>query len=368
MKIAYLGVKGLPAHSGAERTVEAIATRLASRHEITVYCSSWYTPSTATVQGIHLVRLPGLKGKYTHMASVDFLAACHAVLRGDYDLIHLHHIEAGFVLPLLRLKYPVVSTAHGFAYRREKWSPIARKLLFRMDRPFVKLSTVVTSVSAKDSVELQSRYRRQVFYIPNGVDLGAKLNAEKIRTFLTQNGLNSGEYLLFVTGRIEPTKGAHLAIEAVNRLKEDIPLLVILGEEGTQIPAYVRKLHQMAGMRIVFHSPIEDTSLLLGLMSNSRGLVFPSSVEAMSMVLLEAASSGVPVICSDIAENRDVMKEDALYFTSSNVEDLIARLDYALSHRQAMIDMGQQARRRVLAEFNWDVIAERYDELYMMYK
>jgi len=192
MKIAYLGVKGLPARSGAERTVEAIATRLADRHDITIYCSSRYTPPAASVPGIRLVRMPGLRGKYTHMTSVDFMAACHAVLRGDYDLIHLHHIEAGFVLPLLRLKYPVVSTAHGFAYRLEKWSPFARKLLYMMVSPFIKLSKVVTSVSAKDAAELQTRYQRQVFYVPNGVSLEPAPDVEKARMILAQHGLTYG--------------------------------------------------------------------------------------------------------------------------------------------------------------------------------
>ena len=103
MKIAYLGIKGLPARGGAERVVEAITQRLADRHEITVYCSRRYSDENSSVRGVRLVRLPSLAGKYTFMTSLDFLAAWHALLYGDYDLIHLHNIEAGFILPLLRL-------------------------------------------------------------------------------------------------------------------------------------------------------------------------------------------------------------------------------------------------------------------------
>jgi glycosyltransferase involved in cell wall biosynthesis len=84
----------------------------------------------------------------------------------------------------------------------------------------------------------------------------------------------------------------------------------------------------------------------------------------MSMVLLEAASLGVPVICSDIPENREVMREDAIYFSSGNSEDLVERLEYALGHRQDMTQMGQRARSRVLVEYDWDMIAARYNELY----
>lgn len=120
----------------------------------------------------------------------------------------------------------------------------------------------------------------------------------------------------------------------------------------------------MAGSRILFHPLVEDTALLLGLMASSMGLVFPSLVEAMSMVLLEAASVEAPVICSDIPENREVMREDALYFSSGNIEDLARQLEYALSHRPQMAQMGQRARSRVLVEYDWDAIAARYEALY----
>ena len=42
MRIAFIGIKGLPSKGGAERVVEAIAEGLAGKHEITVYCNSPY--------------------------------------------------------------------------------------------------------------------------------------------------------------------------------------------------------------------------------------------------------------------------------------------------------------------------------------
>ena len=44
MKIAYIGIKGLPAKGGVERVVEAIVDRLREKNELTVYCNSRYTP------------------------------------------------------------------------------------------------------------------------------------------------------------------------------------------------------------------------------------------------------------------------------------------------------------------------------------
>src|SRR5262245_31894957 len=129
MKIAYLGIKGLPSRYGADRVVEALVEQLAPDHELTVYCSARLTPPGTTVPGVRLVRVPALPGKFTHMTSVDFCAAWHAVLFGDYDVIHLHNIEASFVLPILKLRYPVVATAHGRITAGNKWRGAVAALL-----------------------------------------------------------------------------------------------------------------------------------------------------------------------------------------------------------------------------------------------
>ena len=122
MRIAYLGIKGLPSRGGAERVVEALVTRMpALGIKPIVYCDQQYTPAGFSLRGVELIRRPALPGKYLRSTSLDLFAALHAVSVGRYDLIHLHNAEAGFVLPLLRSRYCVVSTSHGGAYWRAKW-------------------------------------------------------------------------------------------------------------------------------------------------------------------------------------------------------------------------------------------------------
>ena len=113
MNIAYLGIKGLPARGGAERIVESIARRLSERHCVTVYCNQHYTNARIRFDPIRLIRLPSVPGKFTRMPTFDLIAAIHALGRGDYEVIHVHNLEASFVLPLLNLRYKTVATAHG---------------------------------------------------------------------------------------------------------------------------------------------------------------------------------------------------------------------------------------------------------------
>ena len=364
MKIAYIGIKGLPSKGGAERVVEAIVQRLVDRHEITVYCSSRYTPPDAQVPGVRLLRMPCLSGKYTHMPSVDLLAAFHAVLFGDFDVVHIHNIEAAFVIPLLKTRYKVIATAHGRTYTVEKWSPLARKALRLTEYPFVFLTDARTSVSQPHAEEWQQRYRRKVHYIPNGIEERSGIDEQAARALLCNGGMSRSEYILFAAGRIIPLKGCHLLIEAFRTLNSHLHLVIV--GDLTQMPAYGQQLQQMAAEddRIRLVPFVSFESQLMSILKGARLFVFPSTNEAMSMMLLEVASMRVPVVCSDIPENISVLADHALYFHSGSVDDLADKLQWALEHAEAMRGLGKAAQVWVQQNHSWDVIARQYEELY----
>lgn len=343
--------------------VQAIASRMPSLGvNPTIYCDRAYTPPDYAMHGCELVRLPSLQGKYTRAVSLDTMAMLHAIALRSFDVIHLQHAEAAFVLPLLRLRYKIVATSHGNAYSRAKWGALAKRLLRTMDAPFVRLANRVTSVSQLGSEDLQARFGRRVVFIPNGVATELEPNREAYFRILDDHGLEPGHYLLFVAGRIEPTKGAHLAIEAVNRVGCPYPLLIV--GDATQVPAYTRELHSLAGPGVRFHDIVQDPGTLYGLMAGAMCLLFPSTVEAMSMVLLEAASLGVPILASDIAENRQVLGEDGTYFRNGEVESLAGKLRELLLAPQAARERAAALSERIRNDFSWDIIAAQYAQLY----
>lgn len=363
IKVAYIGVKGIPARGGAERVVEALASR-AIQHEIipTVYCDRAYTPVTYTPQGIEIIRLPTISGKYLRSTVFDLVAGIHAVLFGHYDLIHLHNVEASFILPLLKIRYPVITTSHGSAYWRAKWGGVSKAIIKLMDIPFVKLSNEVTFVSAKDAAFFEEKYGRDTRYIPNGVGIEYTPDTDRATELLREHSLAPNSYFVFVAGRIEPTKGAHLAIEAVNKIVPQEYLLVI-GDYSHKTD-YSNQLRLIAGDNIKFHPLIDNAEILFGIMVNAKALVFPSTVEAMSMVLLEAASLGVPVICSDIEENRTVMGENSVYFKSGDVNSLKEQLRWVSANPNEVQKIAQKAMYHIRESYSWDIITKNYINLY----
>jgi glycosyltransferase involved in cell wall biosynthesis len=364
MRIAYLGSKGLPSKSGVERVVEGIINHLNGKHDITVYCDAGYTPKGTKIDGIRLVRIATLKGKHTRATSLYFLSALHALF-SQYDLIHLHSIDASFILPILRLKYRVVSTSHGTIIRvnREKWGKLARWIIIQMEYPFVYLSNYATSVSKEDANYLETRYKRNINYIPNGVNSSIQSSIDKANDQLSRVGLEPGDYLMFAAGRIDPTKGCHILLEALNRLEN--PMKTAIVGDLNQIPSYGNHLKEIADQeQVVFLPPISDRELLFGLVRQARIFIFPSISEAMSMMLLEAASLQAPVICSDIPENKAVMQDNALYFRSGDAVDLAKKIQWALQHPDEMLLLGRKAGAYVEEHLTWDKIAAQYEVIY----
>jgi glycosyltransferase involved in cell wall biosynthesis len=140
-------------------------------------------------------------------------------------------------------------------------------------------------------------------------------------------------------------------------------MLVIVGDAETD-REYAEELRHLADSRVRFIPFISDTGELFGILSKARVFVFPSTIEAMSMVLMEAASLGAPIVCSDIPANRAALSERAVYFRAGDPDDLYRKLSWVITHREEMKEMGRKARAWVTGRFSWDVIAKEYDHLY----
>jgi len=301
-------------------------------------------------------------GKYLHATSLFLFSAIHALFFGGYDFIHLHNVEASFVLPILRLRYKVASTSHGTAQVREKWGTVAKTLIRMTEYPFIYLSNYVTIVSQPLAERYQNDYKKTVTYIANGVNKEVEFDLEGARAVLQENKVEPGNFLMFSAGRILPSKGAHLVLEAFRKLDSDINLIIV--GDPKHVPEYTKKLHAMADERVRFVDFVADKAVLFGLIKLCRLFIFPSTYEAMSMMLLEVASLSVPVIGSDIPENVSVLPDLARFFKSKDADDLYDQLVAALAEPEEMTALAKRAYDWVNDKHQWSNIVPEYVQIY----
>ena len=357
-KVAYLGIKGLPSKGGAERVVEGIVNHLSRDFDLSVYASKTYARDYDPGD-IRLIRLANLKGKHVYSFSLSLLSALHALFFEKFDLIHVHNTDSGFIVPLLRLKYNVIGTSHGYAYKREKWSRLVKNCLRFSEKLFFTWADEATCVSKSITDELKARYGKPVHFIPNGIERPA---AAEDPPHLLKHRLKDTDYICFAAGRVDPTKGCHILLEAFKRIDKDVRLAVIGDFSHKQ--DYSEQLYSMADERTAFIPFIEDREVLFGIIKKAKLFVFPSTVEAMSIMLLEVAALGVPIICSDIPENLAVLEGNTTYFRSGDAADLAGTITRCLEGYADAAEQAGLTKEWVVRNYDWKNIAKSYKNLY----
>jgi glycosyltransferase involved in cell wall biosynthesis len=362
-RIAVLGIKAIPAYAGADRVVEQLLQNAPPTQHHTIYLMRRPGPRLSGTPQRRYVYVPALKGKHLGAASYFFFCCIHYLLRGSYDVAHVHNSDFGLFCPLLRLKRKVhvVGTFHGDPASRAKWNGLAKALLRASERVFVRACHQVTSVSKEKAVA-----GRKVKYIPNGV---YKIPADPARgaELRTRLGIHEGDYVMFACGRLDRTKGLHHLLDAYGTMATSEQLLAV--GDFSHDSKYARQIDESAGKdeRVVLHRSLVDAATLADMMRQSSVFVFPSEVEGMSMVLLEAVMWARQVVCSDIAANKEIVGADyPLLFDSADPAALKVRLQEALNkeadeHGAMPV---QVARERVVARFSWEEIALAYEHAY----
>jgi glycosyltransferase involved in cell wall biosynthesis len=207
---------------------------------------------------------------------------------------------------------------------------------------------------------------RPVGYVPNGVD--AYWDRALTRRFdFAASGLEPGSYLLFACGRLDATKGLHWLLEAFGGSNVRASLLVV-GDASHDV-AYAERIRDVMAKdpRVVFLPELLDRDRLIDVVRQARLFVFPSEVEAMSMMLLEAVSCKRLVVCSDIPENRAIVGDDYPFLFRSrdaaHLTGVLAAAWEAASHA-TVHPLAEALYERTATEFRWTTIARTYHDIY----
>ena len=100
------------------------------------------------------------------------------------------------------------------------------------------------------------------------------------------------------------------------------------------------------------------------LWSHAYMVAQPSTMEGLSIALLEALSYGRCVLLSDIPENVEVAEDCAVSFKSQDVDDLTAKLSRLMNDPAEVRAYEAKARDHILKHYSWDTVAQNTETLY----
>lgn len=332
--IGYFGVKGIPAQGGAERVVESlIYYAVKNNYTVTIYCRSNYTPPGFSNDRVKIVRIPTFGNGAIGFFIYQLLSLFHALLFGKYDIVHLHNVENAFSIPFLKLKYPVISTSHGKVYDTDKWSKAIRNVLRFCEIIFLKYSNIITCPSLELANYYKGKYlkRRQIYYVPNGISYSDnEINNVNIREIFDKYNLSENNYLVYASNRVLETKGYEVLIKAYLKAGLEIPLL-LFGDWGQSKVLYEKYKKLIKNTNIYLVERING-STLWEIIKKCKIFIFPSYVETQSMMLIEAAICQVPVIYSEIPNNKNIMGYIGIPFIPKDIDDLCSKINMVLNN------------------------------------
>ena len=67
---------------------------------------------------------------------------------------------------------------------------------------------------------------------------------------------------------------------------------------------------------------------------------------------LEYMAMGIPVVSSDVAENRDILQQNVTGLFARSEDDWVESLRYLIEHQTERVLMGQRGKQRVIAQYS----------------
>ncbi len=279
------------------------------------------------------------------------------------DIVHAHNITPWyFSFRALRgCKKKLSVTIHGFV--RGKGS-FKKKILYVFLSYFTHKIIVVSESIKKNIATFPFIKLKETENIINGIKLinNHGINREKIRKEI---GLSNNDFVIGTVGRLFREKNIELQLEMIGRLVEKIPniKLVIVSKKYD----YIKKLEAII-QRLNIENHVVFTGLrrdIPRILSTFDVFVMSSFSEGTSIALLEAMSSGLPVVVSDVGGNSDIVKdkENGLLF---KVHDLnlfcehIQNLYHDANYRSMLADKAELSCQK----YSIEKMVQKYEKIY----
>ena len=178
---------------------------------------------------------------------------------------------------------------------------------------------------------------------------------------------------LLCVGRLVHRKGQDRLIEAMNKIKAEIPDALLLFVGSGPREAHLRKLISKFGLendvkllgRVTYDQLPKHFLLGDVFVSPSRSRLGGLEVEGLGIVYLEASSSGLPVIAGNSGGAPDAVLENktGIVVDGTNVEEISKACISLLSNPRLAKEYGSAGRIWAVENWNWNYWGKKFKEV-----
>jgi len=307
------------------------------------------------------------------------------VKENEIELLHSQHAHMSDILSKLRLKTPTVTTIHstvknqvdGIKITNQKWSEMDSSEHFELalypmlrlaERFYLRKSARQMNIFVSKWTKTHIKQNYQYAYVDgpvihNGVD-AQQFSPSKHSDSNILSDIS--DPVILYASRLTVARGAHILAQAIPEiLKVNKNVHFVFAGSG-----YVKSLRDILEQKGVPKDKVTllgyvDYKDLPSLYAKSYAYAMPTSWENLPFKLLEAMSSGRPVITTAVGGIPEVVKNGYnglfTFRTPHAIAETVIQLldDPKLANR-----LGENARKTVVDNFTWTETARKTKQVY----
>ena len=290
------------------------------------------------------------------------------------DVVHAHTVPADFwgclVAKTLR-RCKTIVTLHGIASHMT--------LALRLQRIAVNRlfsDKIIACSSLLKSHALGEDYGRdeKIIVIPNQVDASVFTPSNRGGSIRTEFNIPHGAIVMGSVGRFVKNKGFDTCLRIFAKVQERYPqskfILCGYGEEDASYRQLIRRLGIDESVIICARTDVEEVMAALDVF-----IFMPYSSEGFGLVIIEAMSSGKPVIAANVQPIQDIVTNNVTGFLPFPekvvtcmeevcIEPFVEKILYLIENPAERLKMGMEGRKRVEEKYSTDVVMKQIERLY----
>ena len=285
---------------------------------------------------------------------------------GQYDIVHAHTETGGLILRLARgvkSKSHFFYTPHGMSFW--KGSSLKSQMIYRPLERWICSGMDMNLGMNQEEVDVLRKWNSKSAAYVHGIGLNLERfqkvgrPREEVRADF---GLKEDDKFIVSVGELDDNKNHITVIKALAMLEHKNFKYVVCGVGPNK-----EMLEQYAQERC-----LENKVILAGYRSDIPDIlnaadifVFPSFHEGMPVSALEAMAAGLPIVCSKIRGNVDIVKneENGYLFEPCDENTLSGLMKILLDDKDKRISMGQK-NKELVKPFSLDNVKNELIDIY----
>ena len=253
----------------------------------------------------------------------------------------------------------------GHEWARRKWSRPVRAYWKISEKMMVRNADHIICDNRHIEKYIQEKYRSNspiTSFIPYGCDVTPSKLANDDYRFINWTeivGVTPDQYYL-VVGRFVEENNFDIIMREFMKSNTKRKLVLLTTNNKKLKKRLNKELNYSRDGRVVLTNPVYDVELLKKIRENAYAYIHGHEVGGTNPSLLEGLASTNINLVLGVEFNKEVAGETALYWqkTEGELKQLIDETDLMSTDR--IISLGESAKERVSAKYDWDDIAQKY--------